>query len=67
MMHVAAGFNVMGTPHPVSPFSPPTHPYPGVALEEWRPHFTPIPCSLTPQPWVLGSLKGKVLVGVGGQ
>lgn len=66
-VHVAAGFNIISSPHPVSPSSLPPHPHPGAASAERSAPLTPFPCPLIPQllgPW---RPRGWVLVGVGGQ
>lgn len=67
-MHVAAGFNIISTPHLFSSSSPPAHPYPWVASAAQRSPLTPFLCPLIPQ-LLLGHWKarGWAFVVVGGQ
>ena len=48
-MHVAAGFNIISTPHLFSSSSPPAHPYPWAASAAHRSPLTPFLCPLIPQ------------------
>lgn len=70
MMHVAAGFNIIGTPHPVPP-SPVLTAYTFTPMSGLRRVKAPLhPISLFPDPPAPGSLEvleGRALVGVGGQ
>lgn len=56
-MHVAAGFNIISTPHLFSSSSPPAHPYPWVASAAQRSPLTPFLCPLIPQ--LLGHWKAR--------
>lgn len=66
-MHVAAGFNIISTPHLFSSSSPPAHPYPWAASAAQRSPLTPFLCPLIPQlpgHWKAG---GRAFVVVAGQ
>ena len=56
-MHVAAGFNIISTPHLFSASSPPAHSYPWAASAGQRSPLTPFLCPLIPQ--LLGHWKAR--------